>query len=210
MKKPLFIYGAGGLGREILSLIRAFDQWEAEGFIDDAVVAGEMIKGIPVLGGIGVLKNIDGPVNMVLAIGDPVVKQTLVKTLSRYDVRYPVLVHPAAILQDRSSIVLGNGCVIAAGCILTTDIHLGDHVLVNLNTTIGHDTRIGSCTSIMCGVNVAGEVTIGESVMIGSGACILNRITVGNQCRIGMSAAVVNNVGDQLTVIGVPAKPVGQ
>ncbi len=87
---------------------------------------------------------------------------------------------------------------------------MGNHVLINLNSTIGHDVRIGDCTSIMCGVNVAGEVTIGNAVMVGSGASILNRVTVGSHSRIGMGAAVVKDVAADITVVGVPAKRTGE
>jgi serine acetyltransferase len=60
----------------------------------------------------------------------------------------------------------------------------------------------------MPGVNIAGEVTVGEAVLIGSGANILNRIALGDRCRVGMGAVVINDVNRELTVVGVPAKPV--
>lgn len=210
MKQPLFIYGAGGLGREIVSLVRNAGDWEPVGFIDDATPKDKLIKGLKVIGGIEALKFIDGPRNIVLAMGDPIVKQRLVQTLVPYAAHYPVLIHPTAVLQDTASILIGEGSIIAAGCILTTDINVGSHVLVNLNSTIGHDARIGDYTSVMCGVNIAGEVTIGDSVMVGSGACILNRITIGNKSRVGMGAAVVKDVAPDITVVGVPAKKTGE
>jgi len=210
MKKPLLIYGAGGLGREILSLVRTSEVWEPVGFLDDAVPANQVIKGVPDLGGIEALLSFDGPRNIVVAVGQPPIKQEIVRVLKSHNVHYPALVHPAAILQDPESVMLGEGVIIGAGCILTTDIYVGNHVLINLNSTIGHDVRIGDCTSIMCGVNVAGEVTIGDAVMVGSGASILNRVTVGSRSRIGMGAAVVKDVTADVTVVGVPAKRTGE
>ena len=210
MKQPLLIYGAGGLGREILSLVRTSGGWEPVGFLDDAVPVNQVIRGVPVLGGIEALLSFDGPRNIVVAVGQPAIKQDIVRLLKPHHVHYPVLMHPAAILQDPESVMLGEGVIIGAGCILTTDICVGSHVLINLNSTIGHDVRIGDCTSIMCGVNVAGEVTIGSAVMIGSGASVLNRITIGDRSRIGMGAAVVKDVADNVTVVGVPAKRTGE
>lgn len=210
MKQPLFIYGAGGLGREILSLVRNADAWEPAGFIDDVVPRHEIIKGLQIIGGLEALEAIDGPRNVVLAVGNPLLKQKLVQALRPYNIQYPVLIHPTAILQDPESIRIGEGSIIAAGSVLTTDIHIGSHVLVNLNSTIGHDAAIGDYTSIMCGVNIAGAVTIGDSVMVGSGACILNRISVGNKSRVGMGAVVVKPVAPDTTVVGVPAKKTGE
>ena len=39
MRTPIFIYGAGGLGREILSFMNQFEEWELAGFIDDSIPA---------------------------------------------------------------------------------------------------------------------------------------------------------------------------
>lgn len=208
MKERIIIYGAGGLGREILSLIRALPEFEVIGFIDDSLSRGTEVKGIRVLGGEEVLHGFDGKVNVVLAFGDPVAKSMRAKGLDRRHLQCPPLVHPSAILQDRDSIRLDAGCVIGAGSILTTDIHIGEHALVNINCTIGHDTRIGRCCSIMPGVNIAGEVVVGNGVLIGSGASVINRIVVGDRSTVGMGAVVINDVLAGNVVVGVPAKPI--
>lgn len=206
MKKPLYIYGAGGLGREVLSLVRCLEEWEVLAFFDDHVAQGTLIKNIPVLGGIKAIESLKEKIYIVLAIGDPHTKAALAQKLQSYLIEYPSLVHPSVVLQDKSSIHIGQGCIIAANSILTTDIQLGDHVLINLNCTVGHDTSIGNCTSVMPGVNVAGEVTLGESVLVGSGANILNRVRIGDRSRVGMGSVVIRNVESGSTVVGVPAK----
>jgi len=207
MKEKILIYGAGGLGREILSLIRASGQFEVIGFLDDSVRRGTEIRGVQVLGGEGVLHGFDGKVNVVLALGDPVAKSMRAKRLDSRYLQYPPIIHPAAVLQDPESMQLGCGCVIGAGCILTTDIHVGEHTLVNINSTIGHDTRIGRCSSIMPGVNIAGEVAVGNEVLIGSGASVINRVVIGDRATVGMGAVVIKDVAAGTTVIGVPARP---
>ena len=41
-RKDIIIYGAGGLGREILCLIiKKLDEWNPIGFVDDGVPAGQ-------------------------------------------------------------------------------------------------------------------------------------------------------------------------
>jgi sugar O-acyltransferase (sialic acid O-acetyltransferase NeuD family) len=211
MRKPLVIFGAGGLGREILSLTRSLKDWEVIGFLDDEIKTGTRINGVVVLGDIQWLKKVENPINVIIAIGSPVSKSKIVKeiaSLGQQQIMFPVIIHPSAILQDPQFIVLGQGTIITAGCVLTTNISLGDHVLINLNSTIGHDTVIGQCTSIMPSVNLAGEVHVGESVLIGSGACILSGKKIGDRSRVGMGAVVTHHVEPDITVVGIPARPV--
>ena len=208
MKEPLLIYGAGGLGKEILSWARMLEEFELVGFMDDGIRKDTVIKGLKVLGGLDVLNSFTAPVNLVLAIGDPSSKSILIKMIDAGRVYYPVLKHPSVIFQEEATIKIGEGSIITAGCILTTDIRMGSHVLINLNTTIGHDVEIGSCSSIMTGVNVAGGVRIGEGVLVGSESNILNQVKIGDFSKVGMGSVVIRDVEVDTTVVGVPARKV--
>lgn len=211
MKKNIAIAGGGGLGRELLTLINATQDWKAIGFYDDQIALQSVIKNLPVLGMIDDLSRAEENLAVVIAIGDVIAKEKIVQRLANNSyLQYPVLIHPQTLLQDITSIHLGIGSIIAAGSILTTDIKVGDHVLINLACTIGHGTSIGNGCSIMPGVNIAGEVVIGNQVLIGSGANILSGVNIGDHARIGSGAVVTKNVRRNSTVVGIPAREIGQ
>lgn len=106
----------------------------------------------------------------------------------------------------RSSITIGNGRVVMPGVRGTTGIHLGSHVLLNLNVTVGHDTRIGRYSVINPGANISGHVTIGECVLVGAGACIREGVTIGDGATVGMGAAVLKDVPAGEVWVGNPAR----
>lgn len=206
--KPIAIYGAGGLGKEVLALIKALPEWNPIGFYDDQITNGTSIKGIKVLGDSNQLEiDSANEMNLIIAIGDPTIKKKLVNKLNGFKgILYPTLVHPTATLMDLHSIEIGDGSIVSAGCILTTDVSIGKHVLVNINSTIGHDCEIGDCTSIMPDVNLAGGVKVGQEVLIGSGVNVMNAIHLGDRCKIGMGSVVLQDINVGSTAVGVPAK----
>jgi sugar O-acyltransferase (sialic acid O-acetyltransferase NeuD family) len=207
MKKPLIIYGAGGLGREILSMLRN-SEWEVIGFIDDEQQAGSLVSGMKVLGGLSYANDLKENIDMVIGVGDPSSRREITSRITNRRIAYPSLIHPSVIIQS-PSVRVGEGSVLCAGSILTTDITIGSHVLVNLKCTIGHDTSIGSYSAVMPDVNIAGNVQIGEAVLLGSGTNILNKVRIGNGATVGMGAVVIRDVADGDTVAGVPAKRIG-
>jgi sugar O-acyltransferase (sialic acid O-acetyltransferase NeuD family) len=208
IKRPLIIFGAGGLGREVKTIIDLLPDFYLHGFCDDTVPAGKKINGVSVLGNTEYLLSLHDA-SVVIAIGNPVAKNLVAQKLSASkQIEFITVIHPRALLSDLSTINIAEGSIITAGCILTTSINIGKHVLLNLNATVGHDVEIGDYTSVMPGVNIAGEAMIGQQVLIGSGANILNRITVEDRAVIGSGAVVRTKISAGATAVGVPAKEI--
>lgn len=208
--KNLAIVGAGGFGKETLVMINQINainpQWHVTGFYDDGIEAGNQVAGLPVLGNLDALKRVDKPLAVVVAVGDPKIKRSVIARIQQPNLHFPTLIHPVATIGE--NIKAGAGCIITAGCRLTIDITLGDFVLLNLNTTVGHDVQIGSFTSIMPGVHLSGYVQVGEEVLIGTGASVLQHVNIGNRSVVGAGAVVNKNVEPNRTVAGVPARSI--
>jgi sugar O-acyltransferase (sialic acid O-acetyltransferase NeuD family) len=206
--KKLIIYGAGGLGREVKSMLsQCINPFMLIGFLDDGRPAGTTVEDIPVLGGVEWLSNCPSDVQVVLAIGDPKTKANVVSQIKPgWHIQFATIIHARATIQALELVTIGPGSIVGAGSVLTTGITIGDHVLINLNVTVGHDTVIGDCSSIMPGVSIAGEVTLGRAVMIGSGADVINQIRIGDQAVIGAGSVVNHDIPAGSTAAGVPAR----
>ena len=201
------LIGAGGLGKEIAASLAHNPDIHFLGFYDDA--------SMPHLGNryLGTIKKLIAALklepkeySLLISIGSPKLKRTVHDRLAALDINYPVFLHPNAHLEDLANIRIGEGSIITSGVQMTTDIEIGKHVLINLNSTIGHDAKIGDFSSLMPGVHISGNVSIGEGVLIGSGAVVLPNLTIGSGSTIGAGAVITRDVASGVVVKGVPAK----
>lgn len=210
MAKPIYIIGAGGLGLEMLALLKSFPEYSVNGFYDDRIEKGELVHGLSCLGSIDFLCGSLDPTILLLAIGDPTTKRNIIRKLSGNSyLSFPTFIHPKASVLSEDTCTFGKGTIVTAGVVLTAHIKIKDFVLLNLNSTIGHDVIINDFCSVMPGANLAGNVQLNNAVLVGSGANVLNGISVGENARIGSGAVVTKQVFANQTVVGVPAKPIG-
>jgi sugar O-acyltransferase (sialic acid O-acetyltransferase NeuD family) len=210
--KSIAIFGAGGFGREVLMLINQINkisnEWNIIGFFDDDKRKGEDINGYKILGGINEINSLDNETYLILAIGKPEIKKLILNKIENNLIKYPILIHPNVSIENNQFLEIGKGTIITSGCILTVNIKIGEHVLLNLMCTVGHDTNIGNYCSFMPSVNISGEVHIKDSVYVGTGVQIINQIQVGSNSIIGAGAVVSKSLPSNCTAVGIPAKPI--
>lgn len=208
--KKIAIYGAGGFGREVLTLINDINKidnkYDVQGFYDDGHSVDEEVNGYKILGGINALNSVSESVSVVLAIGTPGIKRRILEKIINPNVKYPTIIHPSVMIGDEKYVSIGQGCIICGGTIITTNIIINDFVILNLSCTVGHDTVIGRYSAFMPSVNISGEVQIGEGVYVGTGAKIINQLSIGSDTIIGAGAVVAKDIPSNCTAVGVPAK----
>jgi sugar O-acyltransferase (sialic acid O-acetyltransferase NeuD family) len=141
----------------------------------------------------------------VIGIGAGDVRRSIDAKLTEAGLTPAVLVHPMATVGADNRI--GEGCILAAGARVTTNITLGRHTHIHVNATVGHDSTLGDFVSVFPGATVSGSATLGDGVTIGTGANVLPGRTVGAGASVGAGAVVTTDVEPGTTVAGVPAKP---
>ena len=208
--KDLVIIGAGGFGREVAWLvedINAVDlQWNLLGFIDDDFSKeGITLNGYPVIGPLEKLPA-KKTIFAVCAVGATEAKKALVEKAAAAGLRFANLIHPDVKMSKH--IEMGCGNIICAGSILTVNILLGNHVIINLDCTVGHDSIINDYVTCAPSVNISGRVVIEEGCDIGTNAAIIQGKKIGKWSIIGAGAVVNRDIPSGCTAVGVPAKPV--
>lgn len=205
----LAIYGAGGFGREISLMVSQINdvrkQWNLLGFYDDGKKKDTIVDGLPILGNCVDINQSNVPLSIAIAIADPIIRRLVVSKITNKWISFPVLIHPGANIGSPQN-KIAKGCIITAGCIFTIGITLGNFVIVNLTTTIGHDVTVGNFSSIMPGCNISGNVKIGENTLVGTGVQLLQNLSIGNNCKLGAGAVITRSFGDDVTLVGVPGK----
>ncbi len=209
-RPPLVIFGAGGLGREVLLLIQQLNEkqptWQVHGFYDDCAPDTPTVAGLPYLGTSADLNATSQPLAVAVAVGSSAGRAAVVARLTSAQLSFPSLVHPGVALHPRQRVALGAGCIIQQSCVLTCDIALGRFVLLNLGCTVGHDAELDDFCSLMPHANVSGAARLGPGVYLGTNATVIQGVQVGENTIVGAGAVVVRDLPANVTAVGVPAK----
>lgn len=147
---------------------------------------------------------------------DPLKYEILVAVANskdRYDIvhrlpantRYFSFIHPTAMILDQN-IEIGYGSFIGAFSILTTNIKIGKHAILNRGNHVGHDTVCGDFLSMMPGAIISGSCKISERVYLGTLSAIREKISICHDVIIGLNSSVVKDIEKAGVYVGTPAR----
>ncbi|WP_205528551.1 NeuD/PglB/VioB family sugar acetyltransferase [Desertimonas flava] len=205
---PIIIVGAGGFGREVLDIVEAINVSGGDidflGFVDDGDVDEGLLhrRSSKLLGPSSIVVHLAA--KYVIGIGSGEIRRRLATEFDSLGAEAAILVHPAATIGGDSH--LSPGCIVAAGARVTTNIRLGRHTQLHVNSTVGHDSTLSDFVSVYPGATVSGNVTLAHGVTIGTGANVLPGRSVGASSMVGAGAVVTRDVEPDSTVVGSPAR----
>jgi sugar O-acyltransferase (sialic acid O-acetyltransferase NeuD family) len=199
----VLIYGGGGHAKMVIDLLRALRTYRLTGIIDDGRRPGEMVSGVPILGGAEKLsleanQGVRLAVNAVGGIGNIGVRVKIFHRLAEAGFVCPALAHPTAYLD--SSARLAGGAQIFVHAYVGPDAHIGYGCIINTGAIISHDCQLGNYVNISPGAILAGEVKAGNGALVGMGATINLGVSIGAGARIGNGATIKKDVPDGTVV----------
>ncbi|MGQ0708808.1 MAG: NeuD/PglB/VioB family sugar acetyltransferase [Rhodoferax sp.] len=207
--KDLYIYCAGGFGKEVMDVARRLNssgqRWEEIHFVDDSCTEsskyGSKVFSLDYLLSTGAL--VRGEV--VIANGEPAVREKLANRLIAVGAALGVVTDVSTLIAD--SAVLEPGTVVTPLCSISSDSRLMRNVSVNTMSIVGHDVEVGENSVISSMVNIGGACKIGKNCYIGMGALIKESLVIGDNVIIGMGSVVYNDIPDGVIALGNPARP---
>lgn len=192
MKKAIF--GYGGHAREVAMQIGD----EITFFVDD-VYSNNTIKPISEF---NPLKY-----EIIIAVADPQEREKIVNRLPKLT-QFFTFIHPTAIISQNFDVIIGDGSFIGANSIITANVTIGNHAILNRANHIGHDCTIGNYLSMMPGSIISGNVNIGNKVYFGTNSSVRQKVDICHNVTIGLNAGVVKNILEPGVYIGTPAKKI--
>lgn len=206
-ERVLAIYGAGGLGREVLELACAINErtnrWEHFVFIDDGDVP-DIVSGCNVYAYNDAKKTFGKNMEIVLGVGEPAIRGVLCDKIESDGYRLPTLIHPDVHIPRSTTV--GKGVVIQYGCFISCDVVIEDRVYIQPQCNIGHDDVLKKGCMISGLSNLGGAVIVGENTYIGLGTAVRELVQIGDNTIIGMMSAVHRNIENGVVAMGNPAR----
>lgn len=205
----MIIVGAGGLAKEILSIVQEQYSDRDIYFFDNVneFSSPYIFSKFKILSTQEELLDVfeNTGYEYVVGVGGIENKIKLTEYFNSLGGRLKTLVSKYSFV-GKYEVSIGKGSILFPGVKVSNNVFLGSNCLVYYNCILTHDCVIGDNAEIAPGVSVLGGVKIENNVWIGSNSTILPKLKIGSDSIIGAGAVVTKDVEKRQIVYGVPAK----
>lgn len=204
------VVGAAGHAQEVAWSLR--EQAAAQGeradllFFDDHLPRAQLPSGLgEIVGGLDAIAAHAQPdtTRLVLGIGLPRVKATIVGRLSALGIPWATVIHPGATIGP--NVAIGQGSYVAAGAILTVNVRIGRFATINLHCQVAHDGVLEDLVTLHPDTHLSGNVTVGEGSELGTGTLVIPGVRIGRWAVLGAGCVAVRSLDGGGVYVGVPA-----
>jgi len=208
--KNLIIIGAGGMGRSICDRVKDYigykTEFEIKGFLDNDIDVLNNFDGYPSIIGSIDSYNIEKDDVFISSMGGVQNKKKCIEKILSKGGEFISLIHKTAHIGN--GVVCGKGCIIDHLAVVDVEAIIGDFVLIQIGSVVGHDAEVGNYSRIDCHSTLVGGVKIGNEVCIHTGSVISHNVVIEDKACVGACSFVIRKVKSGKTVFGSPAKEI--
>ncbi|TQI71950.1 sugar O-acyltransferase (sialic acid O-acetyltransferase NeuD family) [Gramella sp. Hel_I_59] len=211
MKKKILLIGAGHHAKVIIDVINKEGKYFIVGLVDSRHQAGTYFCGHEILGRQEEIPTLEKKYDIsgyIICVGDNWMRSKIVTQLQELipKIEFYNAIHPS--VEIGSNVKLGNGIVVMPGCIINTEAAVGNHTIINTNSSLEHNCIMEDFSSISAGVTTGGFVILKKFAAIALGVTIFDRITIGKHSVIGSGSLVTKDIPGSVLAYGSPARVV--
>ena len=202
------IIGAGTYGEVYLAYLQEAGV-EVVGFLDDdPKLAGTNVKGIPVLGGVGLMKTIrqtHGVEAVYCPLGNNKLRVKFLSMAKEYGLKTPNYIHPSVIISP--NVTIGEGVYILLGTRIMPHTVIKNYVMISMNVGLAHHNVLEEGVFLSTGCNFGASIHAHKYAYCGIASTIMTGLhELGEDCLIGAGSVVIRDVEPNAVMAGVPAK----
>ena len=210
------LYGAGGFGKEVMSLLPSILPKLFPGtnnddiklcFIDDDLSLSSILDK-EVISLTKFLELNQHELYYTVTIADPAARKLIASKLKNTSAKPIKLIFDSSLILSHSHI--GTGAIIMPGTTISTSVNIGSFSHINFHSYIAHDCTIGDFVTISPHVTCCGNTDVKDGAFIGAGSVIKQGTIdqpryVGLNSRLGMGSNLLTDLPDNKTYAGNPA-----
>ena len=209
MKKNAVVFCAGPHARVILDLLYDLDEVNVVGIIDSVQEIGSSFYGYPVIGRQYELNKLSETHHFhagIVALGDNYLREKVVLEIEEQIEDFDFINVIAKNTSISKTAQIGVGNVFMPGVIVNSEARIGNHCIINTNSSLEHNSVMEDYSSLSAGVTTGGYFSLGRYSAIALGVTVLDRISIGENVVVGSGSLVTKDVEDNVLIYGSPAR----
>ena len=197
MVKNVVIFCAGPHARVLLDILKESTIFKVVGIIDSVLGIGSLFYGYQVIGRQNELIKLAETYNFnsgFVALGDNYLREKVVDEIltQKNDFDFITIISKYSYVSDTSKIGVGNA--IMPGVIINSEATIGNHCILNTNSSLEHNSVMEDFSSLSAGVTTGGYFKLGRYSAIALGVTILDRTTIGENVVVGSGSLVTKDL----------------